>query len=221
MKVNRLIFFNFILIFLLITSNCKKTENYPLSDEIKEYFAFQKGSYWIYKNDSTNIFDSTSIESYFHNYNDNTYSDITREIIEMTYKSSFLSSSIIEYSYYCGGPNNYSVSSILKAVPGQIEAFRPVAYNPKWPPNQKIIPDCAKDAIFFYQTMKSDTVNHIPYNDIIYSEFRSSDSSLSNPYLYIRKIYFAKHVGIVKFYELNPYYKINRSYTLIRYKVLQ
>jgi hypothetical protein len=210
-----------LLLFLFALYSCKPNRHYSISDDMKAWFAYQQGSYWIYQNDSTKSIDSTSIEIFTHLLNENAHSDYTREMIGMYYKSGFLSSCII-YGYDpCGGNNYYNVSGIRDTLPGAYEVSGPLAYSPNYSPGERIVLPCDDWGIFHYYFLKSDTINQIPYKDLIYSEIITVDSSATNPRLYVRKIYFAKNVGIVKFYELLPYWKINRSYSLLRYKVKQ
>ena len=208
---------------LLIFASCKKVTNYAISDSMKEYFDYHKGSYWIYKNDSTGLLDSTYVRSYNHTYG-NRYNDdkqITEEAIEFDYRSGFLSRSYMAY-IACGGPNYYTIASEIFTSPSDTERSGDVvAYNLNWPVGTKIIPGCSKDAIFYYQTKPSDTINNVRYYNVIYTDIITIDSSLTNPNLYIRKIYFAKNIGIIKYYEFYPYFKINRSFTMVRYKAIQ
>jgi hypothetical protein len=53
-----------VLILLFVISGCNKkpkVDHYTISDEIKQWYLFQKGSYWIYINDVTQKTDSTYI----------------------------------------------------------------------------------------------------------------------------------------------------------------
>ena len=210
----------YLCLFVVLFASCKKVTNYGISDGMKEYFAYKAGSYWIYKNDSTGLIDSSSITSYTHVYDNTELTGIKRELISMNFNSNFLSLTFICY-VSCGGPDYYTVSSKLLTGSGQIVSGEGVAYDPHWAANTKIIPDCWTGLIFSYKTFPTDTIDNIPYQNVIYSELRSIDSSSTNPLLYIRKIYFAKHIGIIKYYELYPYYHVNRSYKLLRYKVVQ
>jgi hypothetical protein len=188
---------------------------------MKEYFDYHKGSYWIYKNDSTGLLDSTYVRSYNHTYG-NRYNDdkqITEEAIEFDYRSGFLSRSYMAY-IACGGPNYYTIASEIFTSPSDTEhGLDLVAYYPNWPANTKVIPGCTSDGLFLYKALSTENVGNISYSNVIYSELKSIDSSLTN--VYIRKIYFAKNIGIIKYYELNPFNHINRSYSILRYKVIQ
>ena len=56
--------------FIVFLSSCKKEPYYGISDGMKEYFVFQKGSYWIYQDDSTGVHDSTYVNGYYHTTED-------------------------------------------------------------------------------------------------------------------------------------------------------
>jgi len=203
----------FIPLFLLALISCKSVTNYPISDTMKQYFDYHMGSYWIYKNDSTGDLDSTYVRSYNHTYG-NQYNDdkhITEEAIEFDYHSSFLSQSYIAY-VACGGPNYYTLS-------GNGEGG--LVFSPNWPENTQVFPDCYHGAIFLSKTYSMDTIGNIPYQNVIYAELRTIDSSSTNPYRSVTKVYFAKHIGIIKYYAFYPYYKANYSFTLLSYKVIQ
>jgi len=113
---------------------------------MKEYFAYQNGSYWIYKNDTTGINDSTSVSSYIHVNDDKEITGITRELISMEFKSKFLGRSVISYNT-CDGPNNYLISSIINPV--TLETADALAFTSNCSPDTKIIPGCLTACLFF------------------------------------------------------------------------
>ena len=84
-------FFQISIISLLLINamSCKKDHNYPISDGMMQYFSYQAGRYWIYKNDSNGFFDSTYVSSYLYSRNNKYQTGITRAMISMIYKSSF------------------------------------------------------------------------------------------------------------------------------------
>ena len=204
----------------MIFASCKKVTNYTISDSMKQYFEYQTGSYWIYKNDSTGLIDSTYIRSSSHTYGNKYSTGITEESIAIKFKSTFLAMSYVSY-IACDGPNYYTVTGIMDPTQADYEANGVVAFCPNWPPNTKIIPGCSTYGTFLYKTKTADTIDNVPYKNVIYSEFKSTDTSSTNTFLYIRKIYFAKNIGIIKYYEFYPYFKINRSFTMVRYKAIQ
>ena len=96
------------LIFPVFVASCDKNHEfgipgqipyYPVSDNTKDYFFFQKGTYWIYENDSTHLIDSTYITDIYHTTNNQKYDGMIREIIELTFKSQFLGGIEICYIY--------------------------------------------------------------------------------------------------------------------------
>jgi len=53
-KMKTLINILVVLVVAYVDFGCsKKSKTYYISDTTKEYFSYQKGSYWIYSNDST------------------------------------------------------------------------------------------------------------------------------------------------------------------------
>jgi len=211
----------FLPLLLLIFVSCKKTKEYSISSDIKQYFDYHKGSYWIYRNDSTGLFDSTYVKSYSNTSGIAYGAGIKVETINFDYKSKFLGNSYISY-VACGGPDYYTLSSIVIKSPADTErTTQVVAYSPNWAPNSTITPNCSLDGIYFYHTKSADTIANIPYQNLIYSEYRTADTSEFNPFLFIRRICFAKNVGIIKYYEFDRHNNINRSYTLIRDSVVQ
>jgi len=213
----------FLFLILALISACKKDPYYPVSDEMKQYFNFQNGSYWIYKNDSTGFLDSSYVSRYSDDQNQTSYSGKRREFIVIDFNSNLLSEFTMTYMQ-CAEAEYLEISSKLDSTlpPDKIEYGGPVAYCPVWEPNMKITSNnCLHDVVFLFKTIPSKTVNNTVYKDIIYSSYTTSDSSLTNPYFYRREIYFAKNVGIIKCFEISKYWNVHRSYSLIRHKVIQ
>jgi hypothetical protein len=55
-----------IILLILILSGCKDKQHvdyYPVPDALKKACLFQKGSYWVYRNDSTGLIDCTYVKS--------------------------------------------------------------------------------------------------------------------------------------------------------------
>jgi hypothetical protein len=209
------------LIVVLFASCKKELPHYSISDDMKQMFAYQQGSYWIYQNDSTDLFDSTYVNSCYSNTHDNFYPGMTREIIAMYFKSQFLSD--FEIGYFCPGQNCLTIARkvINSNDTLQHEIQGPIAYFAGWEPNMKIYSqNCLGDCIFTYRIIPKDTVNNNIYSNIICSKMISIDS-INNPEFYFREIYFVKNIGIIKYVENIKYYNIQRSWSLRRYKVIQ
>ena len=206
----------------LFTSCKKELPHYAISDEMKQQFSYQKGSYWIYQNDSTHLFDSTFVSSYFSNARDNFYPGMTREIIAMYFKSQFLSD--FEIGYFCPGPNCLTIARKVKDTGDtlQHEIQGPVAYVSGWEPNTKIYsPNCLGGCVFTCRAIPTDTINNVIYSNVLCSKMISIDSTGPNPEFYFREIYFAKNIGILKYVETMKYYNIHRSWSLKRYHVVR
>ena len=206
----------------LFTSCKKELPHYAISGEMKQLFSYQKGSYWIYQNDSTHLFDSTSVSSYFSNARDNFYPGMTREVIAMYFKSQFLSD--FEIGYFCPGPNSLTIARRVSDSNDtlQHEIQGPVAYVAGWEPNMKIYSqNCLGDCIFTFRIIPEVTISNTMYSQVVCSRMISVDSADSNPEFYFREIYFAKNIGILKYVETMKYYNIHRSWSLKRYKVIR
>jgi hypothetical protein len=187
---------------------------------MKEYFAYKTGSYWIYKNDSTGSFDSAYIVSYDDGY-DNSISGVKREGITMFFNSKYLTAVEIGY-FICSGPNYLTVSSIMHNLPPgqQPETEQIPAFCDSWSPNSIITPNCYQEC-YRYTNLQTITINSMSYNNILDTKLQTYDSTLTNPNYYFRRILFAKNVGIIKYIEIAKYFNIQRSYSLLRYKIVQ
>lgn len=188
---------------------------------MKEYFAYKQGSYWIYKNDSTGSLDSTYVYYYSHGNGNKDITGVTREVIAMYFKSIYLTVFSIAY-IPCDGPNYLMVSSILHDLPpGELDVQDIVAYCAGWPSDKIVFPGCDPGNIYLYRNLQAGTINNITFNNIIDTKLQTIDSSSTNPEYYYRRILFAKNVGIVKYTEIAKHFNIQRSYSLLRYKVVQ
>lgn len=219
------IIFILTVIIIFFLGSCKKnTPHYSISDEVKKYFDYHEGSYWVYKEDLTGLEDSTYVYSYAHVNNNEDFSGMTRELITIIFKSQFINQSVIQY-VGCAGPDYVEVCSRLDpSSPPEFEGPNvfSVAYFPGWQADKKnISPECTPNFIYFYKIIPSVTVNNVLYHNIIYSEFGSVDSAISNSNYYQRKLYIAKNIGIIKYSEIAKYLNINRSFSLLRHKVIQ
>jgi len=218
--------FFILIIFVLLTLNSckKKIPHYSVSDEMREYFVFQKGSYWIYKDAYTGSIDSTCVASFYHDDNQIAYGNISREYFQMNFESQFLYDFEISYEP-CSGPNLLRVTEKgdTAIVPGQIQVGGNIAYNPSWASGANVLSQqCVPpDAVVYYKRLQNDMVNNVTYNNVIYTKIQTLDSSITNPLRYEREIYFAKNVGIIRFNITNSRYNIHKSLSLTRKKVIQ
>ena len=196
--------------------SCKKNKDYPVPEEMKQYFVFQKGSYWIYKNDSTGEIDSTYVNIQSSFIDENGYPGKNREVNLVYYTSKFL----LEYQlvYACLDACGLSISTKIDTLTAdQIRLVDLIAYVDSWQPNTNFtLNGCGAFGIYTYNRLPNKTINNKTYQNIIYSKNTSSDSSS-----FYREFYFAKNIGIIQFSEKNKYHNFKRSYSLLRHKVIQ
>ena len=212
-----------VLLFIIaLSAACnKETPYYKISDEMKQYFVYQPGSFWIFTNDSTNETDSMyviravySTQGVADNDGRHQYSF---DMITQTFQSKLFSES--EIGYLCAGPNTLKVSTKLSDTNAIAE---PLTYFPGWKPDTKIIQSqCIGGLVYLQQFLPSITINNITYTNIIRTKIQSLDSTASYPYFYFRDIFFAKNVGIIKLIEESRYFNVHRSWSLSRYQVVQ
>ena len=190
---------------LLMGACTKEGKHYPVSQEFKDYFLFQKGSYWIYKNDSTNEVDSTYLKTapvyYSYLTGDRTKSDPSLEEYVVKFQSDILG----RYLFYSStggqdflemaiGPSDNAYGMIDQLVPDSnyYLNFYPHGYlkvSPK-------IPSIEFNSKIFY--------------NVLYTRYYS-DSTTFN-------FYFAKNVGLIKIY--GHWAKKDQSWSLLRYHVI-
>ena len=191
-----------------------KNTEYPVPEEMKEFFVFQKGSYWIYKNDSTNELDSSYVNYFGSLVDENGYPGKSREVNQMYFTSKFLYEYVLIYACFDG----LTITTKIDTLSGEpITTGETIAYADSWKPNTNFSQnECGAYGIYWYNRLPNKIINNKAYQNIIYSKNVSIDSVS-----YIREIYFAKNVGVIKYFESSKYHKFQRSYSLIRHKVIQ
>jgi hypothetical protein len=216
----------FLIFAVVIFASCKKeTPYYKISDDMKQYFVYQKGSYWVYRNDSTGDTDSSYIDKYTlsrQGVGDNDGNHLySFDLITLYFKSKFLNN--FQIGYYCSGPNCLTIDGkFIDSNDTLLLNTGPIAYFADWEPNLKIYSQqCLRNCVFTFSVIPKDTVDNNKYFNIIYSKMISIDSTENNPNFYFREIYFAENIGIIKYVEIKKYYNIQRSWSLIRYNVIQ
>lgn len=201
----------------------KETPYYKISEDMKQYFVYQPGSFWIFTNDSTGGIDSIYITETKYSRqgvadNDGRHK-YSFDMITIYYQSQLFSTS--EIGYLCAGPNTLKVKTKLSDT-NQYAYAEPVTYYPGWQPNTEITTDrCIRGSVYIYQFLPSITINKISYDNIIRTKIISIDSTSSNQIFYLRDIYFAKNIGIIKLIEESRYFNVFRSWSLNKYIVVQ
>ena len=201
-----------ILIFIAI-QGCKKATEYKLSTDIKEYFTFKPGSYWIYRNDSTGDLDSTYVKD-FSNFVHEEDKEIKWEVLVIDFESLFLKRLFV--SVNSCKQINYTTLEIRDF--SGIETDGGVIFYPDWPQDKLLNPECEPTLQYYYEIKSTDTINNQIYHDVLFTELKNIGVSQRD--FFMRTSYSA-YFGILKFYALNPQRHINSSFTLIRCKIIK
>jgi hypothetical protein len=214
----------FLLFLISLFVACQKeTPDYKISDDMKQYFVYQTGSFWILTNDSTNETDSMYITKTIYSKqgvadNDGRH-QYSFDMITIYYQSQLFFESDI--GYLCAGPNTLKVKTKLSDT-NQYAYADPITYFPGWESNTKITQNnCIGGFVFIQQFLPSISINNIVYNNIIRTKIQSIDSTATYPIFYLRDIYFAKNIGIIKLIEESRYFNVYRSWSLSKYQVIQ
>ncbi len=210
--MNKYIFLIFSSLFIIM--GCKKTTEYRLSPQIKNYFTFKPGSYWIYRNDSTGDLDSSYVK-YFSNHilEDEEHSS-KWEVLVIDFNSVFLKRLAV-FINSCH-QNNYT-ALFGEGLSGNYSA-NGVIYYSEWPQKRFLIPECEPGIQYYYEIISKDTINSHIYNDVLYTEVQYFNSS---GHINLRRISYSPDFGILKFYIEDNNENLSRSFTLIRSKIIK
>ncbi len=188
----------YIFIFLLfISCNRNYDIHYHLTSAINVLGNFNKGSYWIYHNDSLNISDTISIIDYKMGTSlDNGSYLITRDILTIKLKSNFCDSIIdnLESFYY-----SRSYYGLKNNIDSTIRNF--IIYTDD---NNNYYADSA--SFDFYYNYK---LNGMLFDKVVCYTF----GKLKNKY------YFALNTGIIKIIMINNSKEI--EWNLIKYGIVK
>lgn len=174
-------------LFIILTYSCKKEEpeHIRISDEFKRWTVFNKGSYWIFQNDSTFELDSlylkenpSSLDAPAYNSKDN----FTLEWIEMSYSSKFLSATTQNVNQ--GGMENYNLrvynNSAILLIANSSDNF--LTYSKD-----------EQNEGYVYQLLFHDTVYYIgpeKFNNVVCTQFVASGKKVTG--------WFSKDIGLIK-----------------------
>ena len=125
------------LVFLVIPG-CKKITEYKLSPEIKDYFTFKPGSYWIYRNDSTGDLDSTYIKYFSNHVLEDEKHSTKCEVLVIDFESLFLKR--LEIIVNSCKQNNYT--SVAGTDLSGIYSDAGTLFYSDWPQEKVLIPEC-------------------------------------------------------------------------------
>jgi hypothetical protein len=193
---------------IMLASCTKEGRLHSVSQEFRDYLLFQKGSYWIYQDDSTKAVDCTYLAgspSYsIYKTGDHEKSDPSIE----QYLLSFTS----------GVYQGFQIFSTINDRNYLVVFFSFGHYG--FGMIDQMIPDSNyyidKDPFGYFKVsplISSIDINAVTYHQVINTRFNniSGESTFT--------FYFAKHVGLVKIY--GNWDNQNQSWSLLRYHVVQ
>ncbi len=197
-----------------VPTECNGYMEYP--QIMKDYFLFKDSSYWIYKDTATGALDSFWVldyekQSYWPYKEAGTRKCPCYEIFNYKIKRNSISKTqeIYLQSYYRNlgkEKETYNAKFILRAnnsVHKNEERFTTIGYDSIW--NETPV-----EGGYIYKLSKIE-VNSVTYNDIQFLYYPNP-----NPYDWVRRIYYAKYIGAIKFEDED-----GRVWELVNYKVKQ
>jgi len=194
-----------LIVIILATSCAKEGSHYSVSQEFKDYFLFQKGSFWIYKNDSTNVIDSAyltgSPQYTVLSTGEKRKSDPTTEQYFVDFQSQILSG----YLILSGEDDN----SLLIGVGPILNTWGIIDYLS--PDTNFFINSAPQGYIKLWPKLPTIEINSIIFSNIIHTRFYNDNLNCN--------FYFAKNIGLIK---ISGYWENkNQSWSLLRYHIIQ
>jgi hypothetical protein len=199
-----------IVVLLMSGVGCKKKEprHYTISDELKQWYLYQRGSYWIYWNESTNILDSTYVEidPAYSTYHSTVSDDVvdTYDHISNKYEGAFVQGFAIdpsEVSCHLNFLNNSSAeyAYLTNVIEGSYI-------------------DISGDRFEYVKHYDTLTFNGITFENVRYTKCsRKYIQKISNSI--VLHFYCAKNIGLIKFrFEYNGQ---DTTWSLLRFHVIQ
>jgi hypothetical protein len=199
---------NTFLLFLLFFACTPTPKEYNISQEARDFICYKPGSYWIYKNDSTNTLDSvfvTSYEEHTEKYEADKKIKSISQIINIEFANSDNQIKIIEKidpsrSMYSETNNNLNQgfnNSLISLYHG----------NFQWDRYSKID-----------FTVNNKTFNNVIYESVISNYYYQTDSNISHVNLN-NEFWIAKNIFIIK--KILHYNNATQSWSLIRSHIVQ
>jgi hypothetical protein len=187
--------------------SCKKSKNpdhYTISDDLKQWYLYQKGSFWIYKNENTQQIDSLFIlNSPTYNQepigeNDDGSLDAIIDHLTWGYNNSFLWASDLSYDQFLvyNAPYDFNY------------AFRTFVLE-----GQRFPLDGLYEYVKHYDSIN---VNNYFFKNVRLTKY--SHASLSGDSITFT-FYFSKNIGLIKYIRNQA--GIDSVRTLLRWHVVQ
>lgn len=201
--MKNLIVFSFLIILLF---SCKKEEkqHFYVPSEFKRWTVFNKGSYWIFQNDSTLEIDSTYIKDNPISFNvpsSNSNYNSTSEKIEISYSSIFLGKAILRLDLYGQATTMYFYVCDFDTyglIANSLDNFVPY------------IQDSYTKTT--YETLSFDSIYYLglrKFNTVVNTQITKNSKTLN--------LWFAKDIGLIKIVrESND---STLTWSLLRYKI--
>jgi hypothetical protein len=207
---NILNFFLFSCVVSITFCGCKKSSqpiHYVISDEIKQWYLYQKGSYWIYQNENTLQIDSTSISKDPSFWQDNFYKDdgslgAITDHIDISYDGNVLQTCNI--------------------TPGEVEistreaGYHKIAFLSNIEEGKKLIlSEYTYEYIHHYDSL---AIYNQYFHDVRQTRFSSSLNSNGTDSLALN-LFFARHIGLIKLTQSRS--GTDTTWSVIRYHPIQ
>jgi hypothetical protein len=194
----------FLLLLIISFSACKRKEPsiVYIPEEIKEYSIFQNDSYWVFKNETTGVIDSTFIQDPpQYTYTQGSDDVPSFEVCYLKYDSKFITRSQINWEQYLIGFRNGLVGPCLRA-----ESFQP-GYVKKFDSYSLF------KNINYFDSLEINSKVYYKVMNTFYQTTNSNDDTLMYTY------YLAKSIGLVKVnLHVSNY---DTTWSLLRYHVVQ
>ena len=189
-----------LLIFISVYS-CKKEklEHYYVSDAFKRWTVFNKNSYWMFLNDSTQVTDSVYIKEnpkFLEVKPNNSNMNFTEEWIEMSYSSVFFSSS--EQNVRQGGTELYSIT-----IHGNTFYALIASSSDNFGPDYDSFKLLSRDSVYYLGPAK------------FYNVVKSQDIAYGKTWT----CWFARDIGLIKITGKNT--NPDFSWSLLRYHIVK
>jgi hypothetical protein len=198
MKILNNVFGVYFMILILIFSGCSRKKIAPtyITEQLKSYAVFQVGSYWIFKNEITGVFDSTYILTAPHFFFlGNSDEAPNAQGCSIRYGGTIISGSILNpYEDDLTFPNGLKSPCLIfsNVPPGVVENFKNIAIFDSLKVNNK----------FYYDVINTSNLIAFENGDTIVYTF-----------------YLAKLIGLIKISKKEN--KHDTTWSLINQHVIQ
>ncbi len=210
------------LIIMLQAASCKKPEDkkldcsnntMPLPQMAKDYFLFEDGSYWLYKNTISHSLDSFYITNFKNWTGDNTifkYGNKLKRCYEcFDYKIYTINGTSIEIGIFPSFPNNdisfqnqlFNINE-TNSVTGQLYPKAEFVGDTLYRTNYVL-----DGRVMIIDTIEIDTQ---VYQNVLY--FKNPNGGIN----FVTDSYYAKNIGLIKFTTND-----NQTYELVKYQINQ